>query len=82
MIFSTHNLLLLDWEVIRNDVIWFTEKRKDASTELYSLAEFKGLNRSSIFRKYMSGQFGAKPNIYDYKLDINSIREEENGKEN
>ena len=80
MLFTTHNLLLLDWEILRHDVIWFTEKKEDGSTELYSLADFNELNRSNILKRYLSGQFGAKPDIYDYKLDLRAMKEESDGK--
>ena len=43
---------------------WFTEKEKDGNSSLYSLIDFKGLNKlSSIHRAYMNGQFGALPNV-------------------
>ena len=82
MLFTTHNLLLLDWDILRHDVIWFTEKKEDGSTELYSLAEFKELNRSNILKRYLSGQFGAKPDIYDYKLNLQDLKEDSSGKKN
>ena len=46
------------------DSVWFTEKAKDGNSNLYSLIEFRGLNKlSSIHRAYMNGQFGALPNV-------------------
>lgn len=42
----------------------FTEKGGEGATALYSLIEFKGLNRISSFQKaYRNGRFGALPNI-------------------
>ncbi|MDP8210953.1 MAG: ATP-binding protein [Candidatus Stygibacter australis] len=82
MLFTTHNLLLLDWDILRHDVIWFTEKKEDGSTDLYSLADFKELNRSNILKRYLSGQFGAKPDIYDYKLNLQDLKEDSSGKKN
>lgn len=50
--------------LIRKDNIWFVEKDKTGSTDLYSLVEFKGLNKiSRIERAYRNGQFGALPKI-------------------
>ncbi|MBN2830204.1 MAG: ATP-binding protein [Candidatus Cloacimonetes bacterium] len=80
LLFTTHNIMLLDWDAIRNDVVWFTEKREDGSTELYSLLEFKGVNRRKVLNQYMAGNFGAKPDIYDYHLDFDSIRDMDDGK--
>jgi AAA15 family ATPase/GTPase len=47
---------------LRPDSFWFTDKKEDASTELYSLIEFNGINSiRSIREAYRSGQLGALP---------------------
>lgn len=65
LLVSTHYDGLLDEDdLLRNDNVWFTEKKKDASTSLYSLAEFKALNRITSKQKaYRAKKFGAVPNI-------------------
>lgn len=51
-------------DIFGKDSVWFTEKGKDGNTTLFSLVDFKGLNKlSSIHRAYMNGQFGALPNV-------------------
>ncbi|MDR0658892.1 MAG: ATP-binding protein [Mediterranea sp.] len=51
-------------DLIRKDSIWFTEKGEDGNSKLYSLVEFKGLNKISSFqRSYRNGAFGALLNI-------------------
>lgn len=68
LLVTTHNSGLLDTidDLIRKDNVWFVEKRKDGSTDLYSLVEFNGLNKIPRFeRAYRSGRFGALPNIKD-----------------
>ncbi|PSL30683.1 AAA family ATPase [Chitinophaga ginsengisoli] len=64
---TTHNLSLLeDKENIRNDAVWFTEKKENGTTDLYSLADFdtsvlrKG---ASIINSYKTGKLGAKPDL-------------------
>ena len=53
-----------DQRIFRKDSIWFTEKDDNGHTDLYSLAEFRGLNRlSSIQKAYNQGNFGAIPQI-------------------
>lgn len=53
-----------DQRIFRKDCVWFTEKQENGHTDLYSLAEFKGLNRlSSIQKAYNFGNFGAVPQI-------------------
>jgi AAA15 family ATPase/GTPase len=51
-------------DLFGKDSVWFTEKEKDGNSRLFSLVEFKGMNKlSSIHRAYMNGQFGALPNV-------------------
>lgn len=51
-------------DIFRKDTVWFTEKTKSGHTDLYSLADFKGLNRlSSIQKAYNYRKFGAFPEI-------------------
>ena len=70
LLFTNHNLFLLDLDFIRKDVIWFTDKKENASTSLYSLIEFKGLKRINILKNYFAKNFGASPDIYDYDLEL------------
>ena len=65
MLLTTHyDGLLEEEDILRNDNIWFTNKKKDGSTELYCLSDFKGVNRiSSLQKAYKYGKFGAVPNI-------------------
>lgn len=72
MIFSTHDISLLDRNIFRKDQYWFTEKLKDGSTELYSLQDFDGVREDTPFDKwYTSKKFGAYPEIGSLE---NSIR--------
>lgn len=53
-----------DQRIFRKDSVWFTEKRDSGHTDVYSLAEFRGLNRlSSVQKAYNQGNFGAIPQI-------------------
>lgn len=66
LLISTHYDPLLDEidVIFRKDSVWFTEKTKSGHTDLYSLADFKGLNRlSSIQKAYNYRKFGAFPEI-------------------
>ena len=55
---------LNDQRIFRKDSIWFTEKKDNGHTDVYSLAEFRGLNRlSSLQKAYNQGNFGAVPQI-------------------
>jgi AAA15 family ATPase/GTPase len=65
LLVTTHyDGLLNEKDLIRRDNIWFTEKRNDGSTELFSLIDFKSQKRiHSLKNAYHSGRFGAIPNI-------------------
>ena len=70
LIFSTHETILLeslDGEppALRRDQVYFTKKKPDGATELYSLAEFKDDARPvhNLRKRYMSGLYGALPSV-------------------
>lgn len=70
LLITTHYDPLLNkiGELIRKDCVWFTDKERNGSTNLYPLVEFKGLNRlSSIQNSYVEGKFGAIQNVINNK---------------
>jgi len=72
LIVTVHNRELLDdKELCRSDSIWFTEKQKDGSTELYSVADITGIRKDASYEGlYKSGKFGATPNLGSIYLDL------------
>ncbi len=67
LIFDSHDITLLDIELLRRDQIWFTEKNEDGATDLYSLAEFKGIRKDASHAKnYLLGKYGSIPFIRDF----------------
>lgn len=65
LIITTHELKTLDFDLVRRDEIWFTEKDEEGATRLYSLEEFKDVARfdRKIDKAYLEGRFGAIANI-------------------
>lgn len=63
LLFTTHNPLLLDTEVMRRDQVWFADKDEEGATHLYPLTDYKPRNKESLVRGYMSGRYGAIPFI-------------------
>lgn len=63
LLFTTHNPLLLDTEVMRRDQVWFADKDEEGATHLYPLTNYKPRNKESLVRGYMSGRYGAIPFI-------------------
>ncbi|NOY95754.1 MAG: ATP-binding protein [Chlorobi bacterium] len=62
LLFTTHNLsLLMEKDILRKDAIWFTEKKEDGSTSLYSMADFNFRKELSFYNAYKQGKFGAIP---------------------
>ena len=61
LIFTTHESNLLDQSIFRQDEIWFAEKDKTGSTDLYSLSDFKEHNTTDIRKGYLNGRYGAVP---------------------
>jgi AAA15 family ATPase/GTPase len=70
LIFTTHESNLLDQEIFRQDEIWFVEKDKNGSTDLYSLSEFKEHKTIDIRKGYLSGRYGSIPFLGNLK-DLN-----------
>lgn len=66
LIFTTHETCLLDQKFIRTDEVWMVEK-KDGSTHMYSLNDFKIHNTINIANGYMEGRYGAIPFIGEPK---------------
>ena len=70
LIITTHNTMLLDG-VLDTPQIYFAAKDDDKQTELYSLADFEGIdndNKKDIIKKYLAGSFGAIP--YFHSIDL------------
>ncbi|MBE8723530.1 AAA family ATPase [Flavobacterium hungaricum] len=63
LIFTTHETYLLNKE-FRSDQIWFTQKKENGQTELFSAQDFDGVREDIPFEKwYLGGKFGAIPYI-------------------
>jgi len=81
LICNTHDVLLLD-EEIRRDQIYFTEKNKYGVTEMYALTDFTGIRKDSkLLRKYLLGLFGAIPNIRAHLTPTPHQEEIDDGKD-
>lgn len=66
LLLTTHYspLLMLIGDLLRTDCVWFTNKDRTGNTEIYSMADFEGLDEiQSHWKAYRSGMFGALPHI-------------------
>lgn len=69
LIFTTHQRdFLQEGDMLRQDVIHFTEKGEDGSTDLYSMTDFDSSvirKGSSLYNAYKIGKLGATPALED-----------------
>jgi hypothetical protein len=69
LIFATHEVTLLDKDTFRKDQIWFTEKDKFGTTELFSAKDVEGLRDDTNFELwYRTGKFGGNPKIKEVEF--------------
>ncbi|MDE6852669.1 MAG: ATP-binding protein [Lachnospiraceae bacterium] len=76
IILTTHDINLLDLDLLRQDEIWFVERRENHSSELYSLSRYKERFDKRIDKEYLLGRYGAIP-IFDENLNISEVADEE-----
>lgn len=77
LIFSTHDTNLLNYLKLRRDQVYFMEKNKWESSELFSLSDFKHKNaEGEVFserwdsdkeKRYIEGRYGAIPFLGGFK---------------
>ena len=65
LIITTHESKTLDFDLVRRDEIWFSEKNKKGASRIYSLEEYKDVARfdKKIDKAYLEGRFGAVAQI-------------------
>jgi hypothetical protein len=64
LILTTHDINLMDEKSLRLDQIWLMQKKSDGSSELYSLADFDGVDENTNLKDwYMAKRFGGLPKI-------------------
>jgi len=64
LVFTTHNVMLMDQDIFRRDEIWVAERQNQGQSKLYSFAEFKEVRSDTQIRKsYLQGRMGGIPKI-------------------
>ncbi|MEA3449558.1 MAG: AAA family ATPase [Patescibacteria group bacterium] len=67
LIFTTHDISLLSEEFLRRDQIYFTDKNKNNSTELFSLSDISERKGVDYAKRYLEGRYNALPYISDFE---------------
>lgn len=63
LIVTLHDSNVMNLNLLRQDEIWFVERREDHSSEIYSLNKFKERFDHSVAKDYLLGRYGAIPNF-------------------
>ena len=63
LIVTLHDSNVMNLNILRQDEIWFVERRSDHSSEIYSLNKFKERFDHSVAKDYLLGRYGAIPNF-------------------
>ena len=64
LLFTTHDVLLMDQHLLRRDEMWVTERDKAGFSTLLSFSEFKDVRYDKDIRKsYLQGRLGGIPRI-------------------
>ncbi|MFT6963932.1 MAG: AAA15 family ATPase/GTPase [Flammeovirgaceae bacterium] len=69
LLFTTHNISILQEDFIRRDAVWFCEKNDEGATELFSASDFGLHKNTSLYNAYRIGKLGAKPETGSVYLD-------------
>lgn len=66
LIFTTHDLLLMDQSLFRRDEIWIADRDKHGGTNLSAFSDFKGVRSDKDIRKsYLQGRMGGIPDLFE-----------------
>jgi AAA15 family ATPase/GTPase len=77
LICTTHNTRYLDLKKFRKDQIYFTNKKSDGSTDLYSLYDYSDFRDTMDLEKaYLQGRFDAIPFIDDSDVKLKALLNE------
>lgn len=73
LLFTTHDINLLNEDFIRRDAVWFTDKGNDAETHLERLSDM-GLHKTmSPYNAYRQGKLVNLPFLGSQYLDLNEL---------
>lgn len=63
-IFTTHDVNILDQNIVRKDQVWFVEKNELGVSDIFSLSDFEDVREDTPFVKwYMNNKFGGVPTL-------------------
>lgn len=75
LIFTTHDISLMNRQQFRRDEIAFVEKNERGESSLYTLADIKARSDASFSKDYMLGKYGAIPVINEESIENEMVGE-------
>ena len=63
LIFTTHDVMLMDKDLLRQDEVWLVDRYEEGTSELTSYIEYEGDN-DNMRRTYLQGRIGGIPSLY------------------
>ena len=64
LLLTTHNVMLMDQQLLRRDEMWVTERDASGATDLFSFSEYEDIRYDKDIRKsYLQGRMGGVPRI-------------------
>ena len=67
-LFVSHDMALLDLDLLRRDEVWFVEADKTLATKVRGLASFGPRRHEMVAKAYLRGRFGAVPKVRATRL--------------
>ena len=75
LIVTTHDANVMDLDIVRQDEIWFVERQRDHSSQLYSLNQFRIRFDKKVEKDYLLGRYGAIPVFRQMALETGDEEE-------
>ena len=72
LIFSTHDVTLLDSSLMHQDEIWMTDKSREGVTHFTPLTDFKLRSRNDIEKAYRLSRLGGAPVDDDFVVSLDN----------
>lgn len=81
LLMTTHDVLLMDQQLLRRDEMWVSERDNSGSSTLFSFSEYKDVRYDKDIRKsYLQGRLGGIPRILlGGSLTVPCLAEESEG---
>lgn len=73
LIFTTHDISLMNKKQFRRDEIAFVDKNRRGESSIYTLADIRARSDASFSKDYLYGKYGAIPVIRDYEEEVKEM---------